>query len=290
MAAPNKSPDPRARAHFGALSRPALAPLATRKKANAFAEVARRTRMRRILTHWGARGFLISMLLGSALITFMSLPYFDFETVPPFVLEKLPLRFEAVWLTALRVHVAAAALSFPLCLALMTRASQRRPRLHRLLGRFTGVLVLFALVPSGSVLALDAKGGPIVSAGFLLSAAIVAGSMVVGVQAARRRELTSHARAMRHVLGQMSVAVVSRAMLVGLDAVGADPDVAYVVALWLPVLASVAVVEWLSRRSLGLRKPLVFSAFIERIRREVSPLSALLRVRALFRPVARDGR
>ena len=290
MAAPSESPDPRMPAQFGSAPRPALAPLATPKKGNAFVEVARRIRMRRILAHWGARGFLISMLLGSALITFMSLPYFDFETLPPFVLEKLPLRFEALWLTALRIHVAIAALSFPLCLALMTRASQRRPRFHRLLGRFTGMLVLFALVPSGSVLAFDAKGGPIVSAGFLLSAAIIAGSMVVGVQAARRRDLISHARAMRHVVGQMSVAVVSRAMLVGLDVLGMDPGVAYVVALWLPVLASVAVVEWLSRRSLGRRKPLVFSAFIERIRREVSAFSALLRVRALFRPVARDSR
>jgi hypothetical protein len=246
--------------------------------------------MRRILTHWGARGFLISMLLGSALITIMSLPYFDFEVVPPFVLEKLPLRFEAVWLAALRIHVAAAALSFPLCLALMTRASQRRPRLHRLLGRFTGMLVLFVLVPSGSVLAFEAKGGPLVSAGFLLSAAIVAGSMFMGVKAARRRDLIAHAQAMRHVLGQMSVAVVSRAMIVGLDAFGMDPDVAYVVALWLPVLASVALVEWLSRRSIGSRKPLAFSTFLERIRREISPLSALLRVRALFRAVAGDGR
>jgi uncharacterized membrane protein YozB (DUF420 family) len=249
--------------------------------------------MRRILVQWGTRGFLISMLLGSAFITFMSLPYFDLETLPPFVLEKLPLRFEALWLTALRIHVAAAALSFPLCLALMTRASQRRPRFHRLLGRFTGVLVLFALVPSGSVLAFDAKGGPLVSAGFLLSAAIVASSMIAGVRAARRRDLISHARAMRHVLGQMSVAVVSRAMIVGLDAWGMDPDVAYVVALWLPVLASVAVVEWLSRRSTGRRSAFAFPAFIafiERVRREVPSFSTVLRVRALFRAVARDGR
>jgi uncharacterized membrane protein YozB (DUF420 family) len=243
--------------------------------------------MRRLLAHWGARGFLISMLVGSALITFMSLPYFDFEALPPFVLEKLPLRFEALWLAALRIHVAAAALSFPLCLALMTRASQRRPRVHRLLGRFTGILVLFALVPSGSVLALDAKGGFIVSVGFLLSAAIVAGSMVAGVNAARRRDLLSHARAMRHVLGQMCVAVVSRAMLVGLDALGMAPDSAYVLSLWLPVLASIALVEWLSRRSIGHRKPL---AFIERIHREIPAFSALLRLRTLPRSIARNGR
>ena len=71
--------------------------------------------------------------------------------------------------------------------------------------------MLFALVPSGVVLAFDAKGGAIVTAGFLLSAAIVAGCMTYGVRAARRRDLLSHARMMRHVVGQMSVAVTSRA-------------------------------------------------------------------------------
>ncbi|HEX3776819.1 MAG TPA: DUF2306 domain-containing protein [Polyangiaceae bacterium] len=228
------------------------------------------------------------MLIGSALITAMSLPYFDFGTLPPFVIEKLPLRFEALWLASLRVHVAAASLSFPLCLALTTRTLQKRTLWHRYLGRVTGVLVLLALVPSGIVLSFDAKGGPIVSAGFLLSAAIVALAMIGGVRAARRRDLILHARAMRHVIGQMSVAVVSRAMIVGLDALGVDPKIAYVAALWGPVLASVAIVEWMARRSLGWNRSSL--EIVERIRREISPLALALRVRALVRPFARLGR
>jgi hypothetical protein len=38
-------------------------------------------------------------------------------------------------------------------------------------------------------------------------------------------------------------------MIVGLDATGMDPDVAYVVALWFPVLASAAVAELTSPAS-----------------------------------------
>lgn len=275
-------------ANFGHQLNSAVVPLATREATKPFAGSVRQRGMRPCLGLWGARGFLISMLLGSALITVMSLPYFDFQTLPPFVIEKLPLRFESLWLAALRIHVAAAALSFPLCLALTTRALQRRAGWHRWLGRASGLLVLCALVPSGVVLAFDAKGGPLVTAGFLLSAVIVAGAMLLGVRAARRRDLLLHARAMRHVLGQMSVAVVSRALIVGLDAVGTDPSVAYVVALWGPVLASVAAVEWLARR------PLVWSRnrveFVERIGRESSSLTLVVRVRALFRPVAGHGR
>jgi uncharacterized membrane protein YozB (DUF420 family) len=265
-----------------------VAPLPRYEKAKSFGGLLRRMTMQRTFGRWAARGFLGSMLLGSALITCMSLPYFDFETLPPFVIEKLPLRFESLWLAALRVHVAAAALGFPLCLLLLTRALQRRVVWHRWLGRVTGGLLLFALLPSGVVLAFDAKGGAVVTAGFLLSAVIVATALIFGVRAARRRDLISHARAMRHVVGQMSVAVVSRALIVALDSAGVAPDVAYVAALWGPVLASAVLVEWLSRRPIfWLQTPIYL---IERMRREISPLALVLRVRARFHAVVRAGR
>ena len=234
------------------------------------------------LSHLPRRSFLLVMLAGAALITAASLAYFDFEALPAFVVEKLPVRFEALWLASLRIHVAAALLTFPLCIALMTRTLQRRPRWHRWLGRTAGVIVLLALVPTGVVLAFDAKGGGVVTAGFLLSAAIVAWCMVRGITAARRRDLISHRRAMRHVFAQMSVAVTSRALLSGLDIVGFDPDLAYVVALWVPVLASAAVAELASFASLV--------KLLGRIRREIYPLALVVRVRSLVRPLARFGR
>ncbi len=244
--------------------------------------------MPRILTRLPGRLFLAVMLVGSALITVASLGYFDFDTLPPFVVEKLPVRFEALWLASLRIHVAAALVSLPLCLLLTTRLFQRRVALHRWLGRFSGVIVLFALVPSGIVLAFDAKGGGVVTAGFLLSAAIVGWFMVRGVLAARRGDVVSHRRAMRHVVAQMSVAVTSRALLLGFDAVGIDPDLAYVIALWGPVLGSAAVVELVSLRPVPSFRSVV--QFLERTCREFSPLALVVRVRSLARPIVRLGR
>jgi Predicted membrane protein (DUF2306) len=232
--------------------------------------------------------FWVSMWVGSALITASSLSYFDLATLPPFVIEKLPVRFEALWLASLRVHVASALLSFPLCLLLMTRWLQRRRIWHRWIGRFTGVLVLIALVPSGIVLAFDAKGGKAVTAGFLLSAAIVAWCTVRGTLAARRRDLVAHRQAMRHVVGQMSVAVVSRTLMVGFDAVGLDPDIAYVVSLWGPVLAAVAVIELVPlERSFSLFRRIqhVGGKF-----REASSLAVRLRIRSVVDSLARAGR
>ncbi len=252
--------------------------------------------MRRFFGHLPRRVFLLLMLAGAALITASSLAYFDGETVPAFIVEKLPVRFETLWLASLRIHVVAALLSLPLCTVLMTRTLQRRPTWHRWMGRVAGLLVLFALVPTGIVLAFDAKGGGVVTAGFLLSAAIVAWFMVRGIAAARRRDLVSHRRAMRHVFAQMSVAVTSRALLLGLDAFGIDPALSYVVALWAPVLVSAGVAELVSSNVSNLvrfiRPIRLIQPFhlIVRIRREVSDLVVRVRARSLARPVVREGR
>jgi hypothetical protein len=200
--------------------------------------------MRALRTVW-----LSALALGSFFITRGSLDYFGAD-LPEFVIEKLPLPWEQVWLGALKVHVVAAALALPGCLLLMSRTVLvRAPRLHRWAGRVTAAVVLLALVPSGAYLALFAKGGAWSTLGFLASGAIVAASMILAIRDARARRFAAHRRQVLHVLAQLSVAVTSRAMLVGFDAVAFDPGRAYLIALWLPVAASAIAVELISRRN-----------------------------------------
>jgi hypothetical protein len=186
---------------------------------------------------------VVLLLLGSLLITRSSLVYFG-DDLTPFAIEKFPLPDEERWLDALRVHVAAAAFALPACLVLLSTSFLRREaRAHRWLGRATGVVVLFLLVPSGTYLALHAKGGLASTIGFLLSGAIVAGAMIEGVRTARARRFALHRRWALHVLAQLSVAVTSRAMLFGFDALGVDETNAYLISLWLPVVGSAILVE-----------------------------------------------
>ena len=225
--------------------------------------------------------FLGAMALGAAFITASSLAYFDLRELPPFAVEKLPVRLSTLWLASLRVHVAAALVSLPLCIVLMMRMVQRRRAVHRWLGRVAGVVVLCALAPSGAVLAFDAKGGALVTAGFLLSDAVVGLFMVKGIAAARRRDLVAHRRAMGHVFAQMSVAVTSRAMLVVLDGAAVSPDLAYLVALWLPVVGSGVAAElfcgvWQSKIQ-----------FLGRMTHGLDKVVWSLRPRVHFRAVAR---
>ena len=203
--------------------------------------------MRIVRTVW-----LLALAAGSAFITRGSLEYFGAD-LPPFVIEKLPLPWEQVWLGALKVHVVAAAFALPGCLLLMSKTVlARAPRLHRWAGRATAAVLLLLLVPSGSYLALFAKGGAPATAGFLLSGAIAAAAMLQAVREARARRFAAHRRFVLHVLAQLSVAVTSRAMLYAFDALAFDPERAYLIALWLPVLASALAVELISWRNHGL--------------------------------------
>jgi hypothetical protein len=203
----------------------------------------------RSLVRAGRIPLLLGLLLGAGAIAANSLVYFKGGEIPPFVIEKLPLPLEGVWLAALKVHVVAAAFCLPACILLQWKGLLRRaPRAHRWVGRTTGAAVLFALAPSGMYLALFAKGGRLGALGFLVSAAITVVAMVQGIRKARARLFAEHRRAALHVLAQLSVAVTSRALLVLLEAVGLDPEPAYLVALWLPVLGSAALVQLTLRK------------------------------------------
>src|SRR5919204_771121 len=120
---------------------------------------------------------------------------------------------------------------------------------HRCAGRAIAAVVLLALVPSGSYLALFAKGGLPSTAGFLVSGTIAAAAMVQAVREARARRFAAHRRFTLHVLAQLSVAVTSRAMLLVFDAIAFDHEFAYLLSLWLPVSASALAVELISWRN-----------------------------------------
>jgi uncharacterized membrane protein len=183
------------------------------------------------------RGILAALALGWGWIAFASSPYFLAGPLHPFVIEKLPHSAGESWRAVLHVHVVSALFALPACLLLTSETFRRRAlTAHRWLGRVTAAVALFALVPSGLFLARTASGGWLSSAGFVLSGAILAGALVRAVAAARGHRLAEHRRYMHHVLGQMAVAVVSRALLVGAGMVELDPDVAYLVSLWAPVL------------------------------------------------------
>ena len=157
--------------------------------------------------------WMLGLGVGALVIGWASRVYFASDELAPFVIEKLPLPHEDLWLAALKVHVVAASFALPACLLLSWKRMLRVPRTHRWLGRATGAVILAALVPSGLYLSRFAKGGAPATVGFALSGLIVAVAMVWGIGRARAKDYIGHRRCMLHVLAQLSVAVTSRTLL-----------------------------------------------------------------------------
>ena len=193
----------------------------------------------------GGRNLLFLILwLGSLAITLSSLVYFNSEERAPFVIEKLPLAWEGLYVLLLRIHVVSASLALPGCLILTSQSILKRwPKFHRYCGRVVGFVVIFGLVPTGFYLAFYARGAWPGTLGFLLTGAIALGAMLKAIAKARAGQYAEHRRFAWHVLGQLSVAVTSRAMLFGLESFNFDPDFAYLLSLWVPVLGTFAFVE-----------------------------------------------
>jgi hypothetical protein len=120
---------------------------------------------------------------------------------------------------------------------------KRWPRFHRWLGRATGAVVLTCVIPSGAYLALFAQGGLWSTLGFWLTGAITCLAMVAGIRSARTGDMRAHRRYSSHVAAQLSVAVVSRLMLMGAEALGLYGEWAYIASLWVPVLGCALVAE-----------------------------------------------
>jgi hypothetical protein len=195
--------------------------------------------------------FVAAMVAGVGGIGVAVVDYAHEGARHPFIVDKGTLSWRATWLWALGVHIGAALLSFPGCLLLLSRRLLRAaPAVHRWLGRGVGLLVLLVLVPSGLVLAPAARGGLAGTLGFVATGAWTFAAMVQAIVTARRRDVLGHRRAIAQVVGQMSVAVTSRALLVLLGLLAAtpagaflddvDPELAYALALWIPVVGSAA--------------------------------------------------
>lgn len=187
----------------------------------------------------------LALWLGSLAITLSSLVYFNGDELAAFVIEKLPLPSEDLYLLALRFHVAVAAVALPGCIILSSKFMLKRsPRFHRWCGRIVGSLIMAVLVPTGIYLAWFARGGWWGTFGFWLSAAIVIAAAAGGFRAVRSKQYARHRKHAFQLLGQLSVAVTSRAMLYVLESRNMDADTAYIISLWVPVVGTFALIEY----------------------------------------------
>lgn len=124
---------------------------------------------------------------------------------------------------------------------------ERRPRLHRVLGRLY-LLAVLVTGASGLVLAPRAMVGPIAPAGFAVLGVLLLWSSAAGFAAVRRGAVPRHRVWMIRSYALVFAAATLRVWLPVADALGVPFEQAYATAGWTCWLINLVVAEWLVGR------------------------------------------
>lgn len=173
-----------------------------------------------------------------------AIEYFFLGEDAVFLLEKGALADRAWWRSSFYLHLASASLSLLCGPALFANGLLRRSlRLHKLIGWTYCVAVLAWAAPSGLVLGLAAKGGPLGRLGFALQAALWLLATGLGLRAILRRELAEHIAWMTRSYALALSAIHFRIFHIIFAALGCGNDLNYLASIWLGLAASLALGE-----------------------------------------------
>jgi hypothetical protein len=197
----------------------------------------------------GAACWTVLTVAACAILLLSNSIYFDGGATPRFLLEKGRLAHHPWWLAAFYFHVVGASI----CLAAGTplmfpQWTSRNPGWHRLLGYVYLNAVLWVAAPTGTAMALTAKGGAWGTAGFALAGVLWWHSTWTGYQAIRRRDIAAHIRAMVRSYSWALSAPAFRIIQAALFLCGIGHELNYIVSLWLSIAASVWLAESFLRR------------------------------------------
>jgi uncharacterized membrane protein len=199
---------------------------------------------------WIVRIVGASILAQCGLIVLNSLPYFSSRMNLAFLVEKGELAYDPTWRWCFLGHVLGGIVCLITAPFLFWNGLLRRaPRLHRVLGRVYGAIVLGCAAPAGLYLALFAKGGPAGKAGFLVLGLLWWGATARGVQAIVSRRVAEHRRWMVRSYALALSAVFFRLFHVSFYVVGMADEPNYILSLWLSLAASLVAGEAVVRRS-----------------------------------------
>ncbi len=189
----------------------------------------------------------------TALIVANTVPYFSMSPNFAFIAEKGSLGTDALWRASFYTHISGGLVCLvagPIALWVGTR------RLHRSVGKVYALAVLGWAGPSGFVLSFFAKGGLAGQSGFLLLTLLWFAATWIGVRAAMTRRLDEHRRWMLRSYALALSAIFFRIIQTGFYFVAMADDANYVASLWLSLVASLVVGEWLAHRDVVEPVPL----------------------------------
>ena len=180
-------------------------------------------------------------------IVWNSAEYFISGYTPAFLIEKLPISSNSVWLTAFRFHIVSSCLCLSVGFPLFFPFLLRFRRLHFVLGYIYFNAVFWVAAPTGLFLSLFAKGGAMAAVGFAATGLVWWWTTLCGYTAIRRGEVSEHIRWMARSFSTALSAVFFRVIQIVLGWMAIHPETNYIASVWLSLFASV----WLAENCIG---------------------------------------
>lgn len=143
----------------------------------------------------------------------------------------------------LAVHAASAPIALLLISLLVIFRIERKPKIHRLLGKISLIILLALVVPSGWILSYYAFGGILGKLIFFLLAGYTAYAALQGYFAIRKHQVTEHKHWMHEVLALMVSAIFLRLLLILFHQFGFFGSTTYNTAAILSWIPSILILK-----------------------------------------------
>lgn len=156
--------------------------------------------------------------------------------------------FDSYWFpVGLAVHAASAPIALLLISLLVIFRIEHKPKIHRLLGKISLIVLVALVVPSGWILSYYALGGILGKLIFFLLAGYTAFAALQGYVAIRKKDISTHRHWMREVLALLVSAILLRLLLVLFHQLDFMGNAAYNTAAMLSWIPSILILK-------GMRK------------------------------------
>lgn len=156
--------------------------------------------------------------------------------------------FDGFWFpTGLFLHAFSAPFALLIVSLLVLFRLEKKPELHRFLGKIALLLLCLFVVPSGWILSYFAMGGMIGKFIFFLLSSYTGYAALQAYQCARRRQFTEHKHWMHEVLALLLSAILLRLLLVLFVSFSFTGNTAYIVAAilsWIPSIVTLKLVRY----------------------------------------------
>jgi len=189
--------------------------------------------------------FWLILWVGTGLIVYASSSYAIGDVGHGFLIERPRLTMLSWWRTSLYVHVAAGCLCLVASLVQYSGVLLRRaPRVHKSLGYIYVLVLLVAVIPTGFILGVVAKGGWVSQVGFHAMNLSVLVCVLLGMRAIFNKEITKHKAWMTRSFALVTSAITFRGLQVIFHQLHVPIDLIYPICVWLSIIINIWIAEY----------------------------------------------